>query len=220
MPTDPYSVHELGDAELEQELTSRWGEVMPTNPELGASLLRRYAEPHRRYHGRQHLLQVLRMVDRLAGAEDLVLVRLAAWFHDAVYDPDTDGADNEAASAGLAVAVLSLLGVPTDRIAEVRRLVLLTATHAPQPGDRNGELLCDADLAVLARPAAEYDAYAAAVRREYAHVDDPAFRAGRAAVLRRLLDLPALYRVPALAARWEAPARANLHRELAALTSP
>jgi predicted metal-dependent HD superfamily phosphohydrolase len=187
----------------------------------GADLRDRWAEPHRHYHTPAHLRAVLATVDEaIDHADDADAVRLAAWFHDAVYDPHATGAENEAASAGLAVAVLSVLGLPAGRVEEVRRLVLVTAAHAPEPGDRDGELLCDADLAVLARPAADYDAYAAAVRREYAHVDDAAFRAGRAAVLRRLLDLPALYRVPALAARWEQPARANLARELAALTAP
>ena len=52
---------------------------------------------------------------------------------------------------------------------------------------------------------------------EVAHVPDELFRAGRATVLRQLLDLPALYR---LMPSWEPRARANLERELAGLTSP
>ncbi|SCE75115.1 hypothetical protein GA0074695_0817 [Micromonospora viridifaciens] len=83
--------------------------------------------------------------------------------------------------------------------------------------DPDGALLCDADLAVLAAPPDAYDHYAAAIRDEYAHVADADFRAGRAAVLASLLALPALYRLPALHRRWEAVARANLSRELAAL---
>jgi predicted metal-dependent HD superfamily phosphohydrolase len=105
-------------------------------------------------------------------------------------------------------------------VAEVRRLVLLTAGHDPDPDDRDGALLCDADLAVLGAPPQVYDRYAAAVRREYAHVPEPAFRAGRAEVLARLLELPALFRLPPTAARWERPARDNLTRELAALRKP
>ncbi len=86
-----------------------------------------------------------------------------------------------------------------------------------EPGDTNGEVLCDSDLAILA--SAAYPAYAAAVRAEYAHVPDDAFRAGRAAVLRNLLDLPALYRTPQALARWDAKARANLTDELSRLES-
>ena len=50
------------------------------------ALVERYREPHRRYHDARHLLAVLRHVDAFAGDQDLFLVRLAAWFHDAIYD--------------------------------------------------------------------------------------------------------------------------------------
>lgn len=184
----------------------------------GADLLDRWREPHRHYHRLPHLAAVLSVVDSQApAAADADLVRLAAWFHDAVYDPRAPGDANERHSAALAGRTLTRLGLPAAAVAEVGRLVLLTAGHRVEPDDSNGALLCDADLAVLAAPRAEYDRYAAAVRREYPHVPDPVFRAGRAAVLRDLLGLPALYRVPALAAGWEGPARANLTRELAAL---
>jgi predicted metal-dependent HD superfamily phosphohydrolase len=187
----------------------------PVIDAAGADLLRRWAEPHRRYHTLDHLVAVLSAVDELAGAAaEPDLVRLAAWWHDAVYDPRLPGGDNERASAALAAAVLGDLRVPPAAVAEVVRLVELTAAHDPRPADRNGAVLCDADLAVLAGPADEYDRYAAAVRREYAHVPDDAFRAGRAAVLSSLLTLPRLFRVRE---RWEGAARANLRRELASL---
>ena len=83
-----------------------------------------------------------------------------------------------------------------DITAEVARLVRLTVTHDPAAGDTNGEVLCDADLAILAAAPEEYAAYAAAVREEYGFVPDDAFRDGRAAVLRQLLGLPRLFRTP------------------------
>ena len=92
--------------------------------------------------------------------------------------------------------------------------MLLTATHDPEPGDANGAVLCDADLAVLARDPAGYADYAAAIRREYAHVPDELFRRGRAAILRGLLEQPALFRTPSAVNRWEAEARANVAAEL------
>ena len=42
------------------------GEILPDQPEMGADLLRRYAEPHRRYHTPEHLHHVLAMIDELA----------------------------------------------------------------------------------------------------------------------------------------------------------
>lgn len=183
-----------------------------------ADLVARWGQPHRHYHDLTHLGAVLAVIDEHADwAEDLSAVRLAAWFHDAVYAPRRD--DNEEASAALARSVLRRLGVDPPRVDEVVRLVRLTERHNPEPGDRNGELLCDADLSVLAGAPAAYRQYAYRIRREYAHVPERAFRAGRIGVLRRLLALPALYRVPALARRWEARARENLNRELAELTA-
>ncbi|MFD6678626.1 HD domain-containing protein [Micromonospora parva] len=191
----------------------------PDTTRAGEMVIARWREPHRHYHTLAHLTAVLDVVDQHADlAERVDVVRLAAWFHDVVYDPRAAGDANERDSATLAGSVLAGLGVPTSTVAEVRRLVLLTAGHSVTQDDRDGALLCDADLAVLAAPPARYERYAAAIRREYAHVPEPAFRAGRAAVLTGLLALPALFRLPPLASRWEEPARANVRRELATLS--
>ncbi|GLZ61898.1 hypothetical protein Misp05_54740 [Micromonospora sp. NBRC 107095] len=191
----------------------------PDTTRAGEMVIARWREPHRHYHTLAHLTAALDVVDQHADlAERVDVVRLAAWFHDVVYDPRAAGDANERDSATLAGNVLAGLGVPMSTVAEVRRLVLLTAGHSVTPDDRDGALLCDADLAVLAAPPARYERYAAAIRREYAHVPEPAFRAGRAAVLTGLLALPALFRLPPLASRWEEPARANVRRELATLS--
>jgi predicted metal-dependent HD superfamily phosphohydrolase len=212
MPTDPFRVHELAEAELDQELISRWETLMPTHPELGESLRRRYAEPHRHYHDRRHLLQVLRMVDQLAGDEDLFLVRLAAWFHDAVYDLPERELTNEEASARLSVRELGRAGFEQEDLTQVARLVRLTATHLPGTRDPEGELLCDADLAILAAPPELYDAYVAAVRAEYAAVPEEDFLVGRLAVLEPIADSEVFRSGKAQSLK--AAARANLEREL------
>lgn len=204
--------------EVERELRARWVELAGAgNDAAGADLVRRYAEEHRRYHTVHHLLAMLRVIDDLAAdAVDADAVRYAAWFHDAIYA--VDRADNEERSAELAEAVLPSTGVAPEFVGEVARLVRLTARHDPAPGDRDGGVLCDADLAVLAADEAGYAAYAAAVRAEYRHVPDAAFRAGRAAVLRGLAEQPRLFHTALGRARYESVARANLARELALLT--
>ncbi|WP_406200312.1 hypothetical protein OH807_19065 [Kitasatospora sp. NBC_01560] len=196
-------------------LLRRCGATADPEP-YGRDLLRRWAEPQRRYHTTDHLRAVLGHLDALDGHADAPdTVRLAAWFHDAVYRPDRS--ENEERSAALAVRALTEAGLPGPRTAEVARLVRLTVTHHPEPGDRDGAVLCDADLAVLGGDPRAYAAYAAAVREEYAFVPEPDFRSGRAAILRQLLALPALYRTPAARERFDAPARANLAAELTAL---
>ncbi|WP_420708503.1 hypothetical protein [Streptomyces sp. ERV7] len=180
-------------------------------------LLAQWGEPHRKYHTTRHLTAVLRHIDTLADHADAPeLVRLAAWFHDAVYRPDRS--ENEERSAAQAERALPEAGLSQEATAEVARLVRLTVTHDPHEGDTNGEVLCDADLAVLAGDPEAYAAYAAAVREEYAFVPDEAFRTGRAQVLRQLLALPRLFRTPYGGKEWEARARENLTTELELLT--
>jgi predicted metal-dependent HD superfamily phosphohydrolase len=101
----------------------------------------------------------------------------------------------------------------------VCRLICLTADHDPAPGDRTGALLTDADLSILAAADEDYDAYAEAVRAEYAHLDDATWRAGRRAVLRSFLDRPAIFRTVTGRERWEARARINISTELSRLGS-
>ena len=194
------------------------GAARPQLEAAGRELLARYAEPHRAYHDVTHLGEVLAAVAMLAEhAADLPVVVAAAWWHDAVYDVTAAAGHNERASAELAREALRSWSVPPDRTARVGDLVEMTAHHDPAPGDRDGEVLSDADLAVLAADPDRYARYVAGVRREYAHVPDDAFAAGRAAVLADLLRHDRLYRTAAGLARWEAAARANLRRELAAL---
>jgi predicted metal-dependent HD superfamily phosphohydrolase len=215
----PPMINGQGGAETREDgavddLLTRWRDLVgPDADRLGRDLLERWNEPHRHYHTVDHLRRVLDAIDDLeAHATDPTAVRLAAWFHDAVYAGRPG--DDEEASARLAEDTLPTVGVPHSRVAEVARLVRLTAGHEPAPGDANGAVLCDADLAVLAGEPDEYAAYAAAVREEHAHVADREFRRGRAAVLRRLLARDPLYRTATGAERWAAAARHNLTTEL------
>jgi predicted metal-dependent HD superfamily phosphohydrolase len=197
-----------------------WAELAgdsPTSRTEWSALIGNWSEPHRSYHGLAHLAAVLGLVGELSGAaSDPDAVALAAWYHDIAYDPERD--DNEQLSAERARAGLRGL-VPENRVDEVARLVLLTAGHDAEPGDANGAVLCDADLAVLAGPPDAYVAYASAIRAEYGHLSDEEFTAGRIAVLERLLALPRLYRLPAVADEWTPRARANMTAELSLLRS-
>jgi predicted metal-dependent HD superfamily phosphohydrolase len=181
-----------------------------------AELLAAYAEPARAYHNRHHLSEVLGAIDLLAAqAGDLAAVRLAAWFHDAVYDPRA--ADNEERSAAWAAQALTDLGVPAPRVEAVRRLVLLTKSHRADGADADGGVLLDADLAILGAEEGRYRDYAAAIRREYDWVPEGAYRAGRARVLRGFLARGQIYHTAVMRARLEERARGNLASELRAL---
>src|SRR5215203_5805739 len=173
---------------LYQELVTRWEATLPHQEEIATALLTRYAEPHRHYHTASHLARVLQVIDEFTEGQDLFLVRLAAWFHDAVYAIPPGQIPNEEASARLAVRELSRAGLEQEDLTQVARLVRLTATHTPGSRDPEGELLCDADLSILAAPPGEYAAYTAAIREEYAAVPEAAFVAGRLEILTPLVE--------------------------------
>ncbi|TLM83095.1 DUF4031 domain-containing protein [Pseudarthrobacter sp. NamE5] len=198
---------------LKVPLRNRWDAIMPGHDALFLDLLDRWSEPHRHYHGCTHLLSILESLDLLTEPADPPrTVLLAAWFHDAVYR-GVPGQDEEE-SALLAKDRLQAAGLPSVEAAEVSRLVLLTRDHRPEPGDDAGALLCDADLSVLGGEPDEYARYVADVRQDYAHVGDADFAAGRAAVVRRLLELDPLFHGGRARMLWLEPARRNLRAEL------
>ncbi len=191
---------------------------LPGAEDLRARLEAAYADPGRSYHDTRHLAEVLARIGEVLDAEapsvDREALLLAAWFHDAVYD-GRPGAEER--SAQWAERALPEVGVPPERVAEVARLVRLTEHHRPAPDDAAGAVLSDADLAILAADRDRYAEYTTAVRREYAHVPDAEFAAGRASVLATLLEAPSLFHTGHGRERWEQRARANVRAELGRL---
>lgn len=178
----------------------------------------RYTQEHRAYHDLMHIEDVLLRLEELhpPPEHELALV-LAAWFHDAVYQPGKH--DNEERSAHVAADALEQAGASPELIAEVMRLVRVTDRHQPDDGDEAGAILCDADLAILASTPERYAEYVAGVRKEYAHVPEDDFRRGRAEVLRHYLDSPRIFHTAYGHAEWEDRARANLVAEIERLES-
>ena len=177
-----------------------------------ARLSARYAEPQRASHTIAHIAHCL---EEFGGARDLaadpLAVEMALWYHDAVYDPRRH--DNEEKSAELAAADARLLGLAAsfgDRVADLIR----TSTHRALAEDPDAKLFSDIDLAILGRPVDVFDEYERKVRVEYAWVPEPAFRAGRSAILRSFLERPSIYATEHFRAKYEAPARDNLARSI------
>lgn len=185
-----------------------------------ADLAARYAETNRRYHDSGHVQAVLRDVAVLAGelrlaAEERAVLTIAAAAHDVVYEGHSG--DDERRSASWARHWLTRAGVAEPHVARVGELVLATMTHSASSEDLTAWVLLDADLAILGADPGAYDRYRAAVREEYAALDESAWRTGRAAVLAGLLARDPLYGTGAARQRWEAAARGNIARELGSL---
>jgi predicted metal-dependent HD superfamily phosphohydrolase len=209
---------------VEEQLRAAWllavdapGAAASVLEDVFDRLLARYREPHRHYHTVKHLAYVLAMADELTAqvlVRDPRSVRLALFFHDAVYRPGA--ATNEADSAALARRELGDIGVHADLVDATAALILQTGTHEAADGDPDAAVVMDADLAVLASEPAVYAAYVAGVRAEYGHLGPTAWAAGRSEVLRRFLDRGSIFHTAPMKAR-EARARANLSAELVTL---
>jgi predicted metal-dependent HD superfamily phosphohydrolase len=173
-----------------------------------------YGEPHRHYHNARHIAQCLAELGPVRGMIDQPLAAEAAvLFHDYVYDPTRH--DNEQRSAAEAAAALRAVGWRDPLVDSVRAMILATDHARPPSGD--AAAVVDVDLAILGKGAEEFDAYERAIRREYAHVPDDAYRTGRAAVLHGFLSRPRIYTTDYFADRYEMAARRNLGRSLGAL---
>lgn len=180
---------------------------------VGENLLARWSAPARRYHDAVHLGEVLDRLNGLPGGRE-VPVRLAAWFHDAVYEPTAAAGASEQASAALLEELGPECGFEPAVVTEAMRLVALTAGHEAHADDVAAAALMDADLAILAADPDRYLDYAAGVRAEYAHILEDAFASGRTAVLQGLLEHDPLFVTTVGRSRWERAARANMAVEL------
>lgn len=192
--------------------------------EAGQSLIDRWTATGRTFHNVKHLVDVLARVDELVEeTHEPDLVRLAAWYHGAIFDSAdrkayaNRGGEDEIASARLAYDELTALGVPERRAQRVHDLVVALVRHAPNPSDVDCAVLCDADLAMLASEPQKYKAYLQDVRAEYAHLPARDFVRARLRILDKLLGRPTLFSSP-LGAAWEEPARQNLLAERHRLT--
>lgn len=184
---------------------------------IGTELVDRHREPQRHYHSVEHIEAVLRHLTTLDAATPTT--ELAAFFHDAIYDP-TAG-DNEEQSALLARERLTSLDVDAVVIDSVVAIIRATAGHIlpldPQPGMA---AFLDADLAILGAEPPVYQAYAHAIRREYGHMSDDDFRRGRQQVLTHFAERDELYFTDTGRQLWDARARKNLNIELIETREP
>jgi predicted metal-dependent HD superfamily phosphohydrolase len=175
-------------------------------------ILRRWQEPHRSYHGLDHLRDCLARLDEAsATGQERDLAEAALWYHDLVYQPGAS--DNEARSAELARAALLRGGATEETADEVARLIRVT-DHVTAPEDPVAALVCDVDLSILGRSAEEFAEYERRIRHEYRQVPESLYRAGRSRVLTHLLGRDPLFLTRHFRSRFEAPARRNLARSL------
>lgn len=207
------SVASLG-TRLTQHLLAVSNTITPTICHtLWQDIVMRYSEEARAYHTLNHLQQLFAQFDHIQHyLQQPHIVALALYYHDAIYNPK--GADNELKSAEYALDKLSGY-LSIEQCERIYTLIMMTATHELEDmTDLDGAYLLDMDLSILGAAWQEYEHYAQAVRREYAHVATDDYRRGRIAVLKGLLAHPKLYLTDDYYHRLEQQARLNIKREI------
>ena len=76
----------------------------------------------------------------------------------------------------------------------------------------------DLDLAILGSSKATYQEYATGIRREYEHMSDDEFAAGRSSFLTTMIEKQKIFQTDAFHDLFEETARKNMRDELEQLT--
>ena len=182
------------------------------------NLMDAYGEPGRFYHNGHHITALLRLFAKLRElAIDPVAVKIAIFFHDAVYHIPLDPQfppphDNEERSIKL---MLMMANNPEyGSIQRAIALVRATAEHV-SGRDIDTRLIHDLDLSILASSRHRFIAFEQQIRQEYAVYPKALYLPARMGILRSFLERRRIYALGPLVLTWEAKARENLTWALA-----
>ncbi|MCH8618865.1 hypothetical protein [Undibacterium sp. TS12] len=214
-------------SEQKNKLQQQWSDLVQElagsqkqSKEVWALFDRYYSEPQRSFHNLSHIQALLRHADEVRShIHHFPVVALSIWLHDLVHD--TRGNDNERKSAELASILLSRLEIDSSIILHVQQCILATARHeVPKRGIVAADLplFLDLDMAIYGSAPDVYQQYSRAIRNEFRWLEAPLYRAGRIKVLKRFAEREELFFHPAMAAQYDAQARANLAWEIKKLT--
>lgn len=177
------------------------------------ALIEAYGEPGRYYHNATHMLMLLRLFARLRDvANDPVAVKIAIFFHDAIYHIPMDpqyppSRDNEERSVKL--MNMQALNPQHKSLLKAAQIIRSTSTHA-QGWDIDTRLMHDLDLSILASSRQRYARYEQEVRREYEVYPLALYTPARLGQMRAFIERRRIFTLPGLGAIWEARARNNL----------
>ncbi len=185
--------------------------------------LAHYDEPHRVYHDRRHVQEMVEASERLRVSLSPAQA-LALLFHDAVYVPGAARAANEALSAQLLRVYAR--GIDEWIVSQACSIVLDTAEHVPSSAA--AAVVLDLDLLRLAAPAAEFELHSRALFSEQRPLlridgDDAAWRyfsMRRGPFFERLLSHRSIFVLPLFIERFEAAARRNLNEAVGLIKRP
>jgi len=186
---------------------------------------RGYSENARHYHTLKHIGHMLWLMknDQMISKtiQDSTSMTFAAFFHDVIYDPLSK--ENEDKSAEAFSLFFKEANVQNLDCSVVVEYIVATKTHSTDEHRLDGNwgttdlhLFLDLDMAILSVNEADYNHYAAKIRKEYSHFTEDAYCKGRAQVLENFLS-HRVYCCQDTYKAWEANARHNISTEISKL---
>ncbi|MFC6052239.1 metal-dependent hydrolase [Acinetobacter sp. Ac_877] len=170
-------------------------------------LLNAYTEPHRHYHTVQHIIECLDHFQEIkANLNSPLLVELAIWFHDVVYDPLAK--DNELQSAEKMKAFFSNF-LPECAIDQIFKWILASQKHESSK-DSDLSYFLDIDLAILGSNEKRFLEYEKQIGDEYIAVKKEVYILKRAKVLEHFYSMEMIYKTPFFQEKFETNAKLNL----------
>lgn len=170
-----------------------------------------YSEPGRYYHTPNHIDHCLKQFDMaVAEIDDADAVEMAIWFHDLVFE--TNSNDNELRSAR---RFTELADESMDAGFKSKVYNLIMATAPPrQPKTNDEKFMLDIDLSSFGLPWDDFVRDSMAVRQESPQLSDADFFPGQRAFLESLFNREHFYFTEFFRSRIEEVARDNIQRHL------
>jgi predicted metal-dependent HD superfamily phosphohydrolase len=171
---------------------------------------------NRYYHNLSHLKQILDVIYEMRSqAHNFLALQIAAWFHDAIYNPKAT--DNEEKSAFYARNALKTSNLSLKTTKKIEKLILITKNHTSD-GDFDNQIFLDAALSILGTSLSKYQIYAKAIRQEYSWVPEQEYCLKRKRVLDNFLNRDRIYSTKNLFNKLEKQARKNIQVEILSLS--
>jgi predicted metal-dependent HD superfamily phosphohydrolase len=169
----------------------------------------------REYHNVNHIAYALNkfqtVFERYKLVDNQEELCIAIMFHDCIYTGN--GKSDVFSSSQIAKCISKGIGLSTNSIDRVSKLIMSTYSHIPYNNDSG--ILCDCDMSILGDYDVEYQNYSDSIKKEYLSigVSEKAYKIGRATFLENILKKDIFYTEKGKEL-WEERAKENIHGEL------
>lgn len=181
-------------------------------PETRQLLLKSYSEPHRHYHTLEHLIALFQLSSSI-GVRLSTPQIMAIWYHDSIYDPKSK--TNEEDSCQLLIEHQMLLKtISSNELGRAIGIIMDTKGHTSD--NHESQTVLDLDLTGLGSDWKTYSYTIELIRKEYEHLSDDNWIAGRKLFLQSILTRNYIFNTHWGRDIYEEKAQMNISKELSA----